>query len=209
MSFPKLGGHSEASSLETDNPVERGLKEAGKAVGQEIGKQAQETKQTFLDQLYGNVPSSEKAGPNISPDQIKGGDGASLQGEAHGLDQAANPADQGRLDEARQKLAAIERQSKSDYITKTFGEQDHIDAALGKTAEQKMIQHDEEDRQRAEQERQEEEEAEEAKKQQMNDSLQSLQSNSKGKGKGPDQLGAPLEVTKAQTSTERRNSSVG
>ncbi|MBA3724790.1 MAG: hypothetical protein H0W89_08000 [Candidatus Levybacteria bacterium] len=190
---------SEGTSLETGDPVSIAAKQAAKAVAQGTQQQAKAANQSFIDQLYGNVSSSPEAlDPTADPlkaaTQMQAPP-ASSSGSS--LAPAANPSEQSQLDETRRKLQELQGQHKKNYFESTFGEE----------AQQKRQQREEEERQMKLQEEEEEQQREEEEKARMSESLQAFQS--KGHGKGADQLSAPVAVTQAKTKTEVNRGSSG
>ncbi len=189
MGFNPFHSNSEGSSFEEGNPINAGLKKKAQDAGNQASQQAKATNQTFVDQLYGNVSSSdspEKLDPGADPAQAA----AQIQKAASpsGPMPAVNPGEQSKLDETRQKLLELQKQHKETYFGATFGEE----------AQQKRREREEEERQLKEQEEEERLQQEEEEKARLAESLQSFQSH----GKGPDNLGAPVAVTQAKTRTE-------
>lgn len=195
MAFNAFGDNGEGSSLERNDPVTGAVKKAGAALNQQTQQQVKAAKQSVVDQLYGNVSSSES--PDVSADPAQ----ALAQAQNHsatspiannGLMPAVNPGEQGKLDETRRQLAAeAQKQHNESYYGPTFGEE----------AQKKRTQGEAEEKEVKERNEQEELEAKEAKRQQLEESLQAF-AKGKGHGKGPDKLGTPVAVTQAKTRTE-------
>jgi hypothetical protein len=191
MSFDPFRGNGDGSSLEQEDPIGGAAKQAAKAVNNQTQQQAQAAKQSFVDQLYGNVANSpESLDPSADPAHALAQTGTSSQTTptpSGGLQQAANPNEQSKLEETRRKLAEFQKQHNETYFSKTFGEE-----------AQKRAEQEAEEVRLKEQQEEEEKEAERVKREQMEESLQSFTQH----GKGPTQLGDPVSVTQAKTKTE-------
>lgn len=193
MSFDPFGDNGEGSSLERNDPITGAVKKAGAALNQQTQQQAKAAKQSFVDQLYGNVAPSESPDAGADPAQAL----AQAQNQSapptanNGLMPAVNPGEQGKLDDTRRQLAEFQKQHNESYFGPTFGEE----------AQKRRAQTEAEEKEIKEREEQEKLEAEEAKRQQLEESLQAF-AQGKDHGKGPDQLGTPVSVTQAKTRTE-------
>lgn len=196
MAFGPFQGNGDGSSLEHDDALSNATKQAVKAVNNQTSQQTQAAKQSFVDQLYGNVANSpEPLDPNIDPMQAAAKAQSQSAGAAtaanNGLMPAVNPNEQSKLEETRRQLSEMQKLHDQNYFGPTFGEEAHKKQEQQEAAEKQ---------EKAEQEQAELEEAE-AEKQRQAESLQAF-TLGKNKGKGPDQLSAPVAVTQAKTRTE-------
>lgn len=200
MSFDPFRGGSDGSSLEHDDPLSNAVKQSAKAVNNQTQQQAQAVKQSFTDQLYGNVANpTAMESLDSGTDESQSGmpqqqhTQAQPQSSQHGLQPAANPEEQAKLDETRRKIAELHKKT---YFDETFGE----------AAQQKRRQREQEEEERRQQEEQEKAEDEEQKRQAMAESLNAMSAG--GKGKGPNQLG-DVALNQAKTKTEVNRGSSG
>jgi hypothetical protein len=183
---------ADGSSLEQGNPLTSSVKKAANAVSSQTVQQAQATKQSFVDQLYGNTtPTTEET------DQT-GESGAQqpTQAQKTPLAQAMQggnsktPAEQTQIDEARKKLHVLQEMHNKKYFGETFGEE----------AQAKRRQREEQEEQMKLQDEQEERERIAQEKENQNNTMQSI--SPPGKGRGRNRMSAPIAVTQAKTKTE-------
>ncbi len=200
MGFNPFHSNSEGSSFEEGNPINAGLKKKAQDAGGQASQQAKAANQTFVDQLYGNVSSAspETLDPSGDPAQAASQMQKASAASPSGPMPAANPGEQSKLDETRQKLMELQKQHKETYFEATFGAE----------AQQKRREREEEELQLKQEEEEQQQQEEEEKKARMEESMQSFQSHGKN-GKGPDKLGAPVAVTQAKTKTEINRGSSG
>lgn len=184
-------GDADGSSLERGDPVTQGVKQATKALTGQAAQQAQAAKQSFIDQLYGNVstadPETDQTGETGSTQQNPQ---QKAQAAASAMGGGKTPSEQSQLDDARRRLQELQEGHKKTYYEATFGEE----------AQRKRQQREEEERQMKLQEEEEEAQRKAQEKAQQDDSLQSFMPA--GKGQGRNRMSAPIAVTQAKTKTE-------
>jgi hypothetical protein len=187
--------NSDGSSLEHDDPVGNAVKSTVKATNTQTVAQAKAANQSFVDQLYGNTsPSGEDTDPQAAANPTTAQPQANPSAASH----TPAPEDQSKLDETRQKLAALQQLHNKNYVEPTFGEE----------AQRKRQQEEAQERQMKEQQEQEEEELKAQKKAQNDEEIASA-SQGKSHGKGRNRMTQPVSVTQAKTKTEINRGSSG
>jgi hypothetical protein len=187
--------NSDGSSLEHEDPIGSAVKSTVQSTNTQATTQVKAANQSFVDQLYGNAaPSGEDTDPHAAPNPATAQPQATPSAAAH----TPAPEDQSKLDEARQKLAALQRLHNKNYVEPTFGEE----------AQRKRQQEEAQERQMKEQQDQEEEELKAQKKAQNDEEIASS-SQGKSHGKGRNRMTQPVSVTQAKTKTEINRGSSG
>jgi hypothetical protein len=187
--------NSDGSSLEHEDPIGGAVKSTVQATNAQATTQAKAAKQSFVDQMYGNAaPSGEDVDPQASANPAA----AQPQSPSAVANHTPAPEDQSKLDETRQKLAALQKLHNKNYVEPTFGEE----------AQRKRQQEEEQERQMKEQQEQEEEELKAQEKAQKDEEIASA-SQGKGQGKGRNRMSQPVSVTQAKTKTEINRGSSG
>jgi hypothetical protein len=196
MPFDPFRGNGDGSSLEQEDPISGATKQAAKAVNSQTQQQVKAANQSFVDQLYGNVSSSEAPDGSESTPPTSSNPTPTAAPQS-GLMQAVNPSEQSKLDDTRRELAELQKLHNEKYFEPTFGEE----------AQRKQQEEEEQERQLKEQEEEEKLQLEEEEKARMDESLQAFSQGNKGKG--PDQLSAPIAVTQAKTKAESNRGTSG
>lgn len=207
MAYNPLHSNSEGSSFEQGNPLTTAIKKPTQAASDAAIKQAQQQKQSFIDQLYGNVssaPSEDSPDANGLPQLPQQSQTHGASGQAAALAQQAaqakTPEEQAQIEEARKKLQELQSHHKSEYYEKTFGE--------GEQGRKKREQEEEQEKQMKLQEEEEKRQQEEEEKARQAESL--AMPSGKGGQKGRNRMSMPpLAVTQSQTKAESNRGTSG